>query len=339
MGDVRRSATLAVVGLLLALPMVASAHQAREGAELHEVRIGVAAPPIVSQALGDSVSSLPGDPFEVVPIATGVIHQAAAMDAGRDALDDGSLDAVLVLDLSTTTDTLLVTSTRTTPYVDAVRDELTGISEGYGRTLRVERVEPTNGVAAAWAPGLLAGVWCGLGILTVIASTFLAGPADRDRTTTRRRVVLVLAVGGVAAVVSVVAADLGLTEHAAALAAAAVATVTVTGLLVLATEWVLELAGLAVAVAMAVGPTLPLLTGVTPDLLVEPWHTLDRAAPQTAAWEAARAALRQSDGGLGPWVVLAAWAASAVVALRTAQAMRPGGVRSRTGSPTAAAGR
>lgn len=319
MTAVRRSAALAVIGLLLALPVVATALQARSGTELHAARVGVAAPTVVGQAVSDAASSLAGDPVELVPIATRLIHVAAAREAGRRAVADGTFDAVVVLDLRTTHDTLLVTTTRTDPYVDALRAQLDRISEGFGRTLRVEYVEPDAAVTSSWAPGALAGVWCGIGVLVAVAATIIRGRVAGGRHGSTRRLVGLLLV----AVATGLATALAVGHASVSLIAPACATVAVTGLLVLAAESALGLPGIGIAVGLMVAPTIPVVTGITPDLLADPWYSVDRIAPQTAAWQLARVALGHTEGGAGSWAVLAAWGLTAVVALATAQAMRP----------------
>ncbi|WP_183100318.1 hypothetical protein [Nocardioides pelophilus] len=317
----RRFASLAVLGLLLALPLVATAHQAWSGPELHEARIGVAAPPIVAQALADSAATLEGMPFEVVPLID-ADDAVAPYDAAEAAVGEGRLDAAVVIDLRATTDTLLVATTRTEPYVDALRDRLTVISKGYGRTLEVEYVDPVGASGSARTPGLLVAVWCAVAILVVAGISAERGAVAATPAHGVARLLAVSGVGAVCGVVSVIAVDPG--GSGTALVIAATATVTVIGALVLAAESVLGLGGLAVASALMVGPALPLLTGVPPDLLVEPWHVLDRVSPQTAAWQVARDALDHTDGADGSWALIAAWAAIALLTLLTARGIRPG---------------
>ena len=333
----RRSAYLAVVSLLLALPVVATFHQARTGAELHDARVGVAAPPIVVEALTDALSSLPGSPITVVSIGTGALHESTALERGRDAVADGRLDAVVVLDLTTTSDTLFVTTTRTGPYVDAVAARLASVSKGFGRTLELQRVDPDRATAPAWMPGALAGVWSAVGVLGAVAATIVGGRVDRDGGSSIRRLGLLLLAGVAAGLGSVSMAGLSGPQPTAALIVAATVTVAVTGGLALAAESLLGLPGIAVAVAVMVGPTLPLLTGVTPDLLAEPWHAIDRISPQTAAWQVARTAVGHTDGSGAPWAMLAAWGGIAVLTVLTARAMRPAELRSAT-APRPAAG-
>ncbi|WP_344772732.1 hypothetical protein [Nocardioides panacisoli] len=335
----RRSAYLAVVGVLLVLPVVATFHQARAGAELHDARVGVAAPPIVVEALTGALSSLPGTPIDVVPIGTGALRESAALDRGRQAVADGRLDAVVVLDLTTTSDTLFVTTTRTRPYVDAVADRLAAVSEGFGRTLQLQRVDPDRAAASAWVPGVLAGAWCGIGVLGAVAATLVGGRVDRDGGSSLRRLALLLLTGVVAGLGSGALVDLPGLQPLVTLVAAATGTVAVTGGLVLAAESLLGLPGIAVAVALLVGPTLPLLTGVTPDLLTEPWHAIDRISPPTAAWQVARGAVGHADGSAAPWAMLAAWGVIATVTVLTARAMRPVEVRSATAPLRATGGR
>jgi len=317
--NVRRFASLAVLALLLALPLIATAHQAWSGPELHEARIGVAAPPIVAQAIVDSAATLAGTPFEVVPLDDA---DAAPYDTAMEAVTEGRLDAAVVIDLRLTTDTLLVTTTRTETYVDALRERLTVISKGYGRTLEIEYVDPDGATGSARTPGVLVAIWCAVGILVVAGISAERGPVAPTPVHGLARLVVVAAVGAACGVVSaiVVGGGAGTTT---ALVVAAVATVTVTGALVLAAESVLGLAGLGVAAALMVGPALPLLTGVNPDLLTEPWHTVDRVSPQTAAWQVVRVALGHAEGAAGSRMLLTAWAAIASLTLLTARAVRP----------------
>lgn len=318
----RRFASLAVLGLLLALPLIATAHQARSGPELHEERVGVAAPAIVAQAVADSAASLPGTPFEVVPL-TDTGDGLTSYDVGTAAVRDGELDAVVVLDLRITTDTLIVADTRTEPYVDSLRDRLTVISKGYGRTLEVAYVAPAGAAGPARAPGLLVAAWCAVGIVVVAGISAVRGPVAPTPAAGVARLLVVAAAGGVSGAVSAVVVDPGGAGTVSALVVAAAAIVTLTGGLVLAAESVLGLGGLAVAAALMTGPALPLLSGVTPDLLVEPWHTLDRVSPQTAAWQITRVALGHTEGASGSWAMVAAWAAIALLTLLTARAVRP----------------
>lgn len=331
MSDVRRYASLAVLGLLLALPLVATAHQAWSGPELHEARIGVAAPPIVAQALADSAETLAGTPFEVAPLVD-ADDAVAPYDAAEESVAEGRLDAAVVLDLRTTTDTLLVATTRTDPYVDAIRERLTVISKGYGRTLEVEYVDPAGAAGSARTPGLLVALWCAVAVLVVAGISAERGAVAATPAQGVARLLAVAGVGAACGVVSAIVVDPG--RGGTAVVVAATATVTVVGALVLAAESVLGLGGLGVASALMVGPALPLLTGVTPDLLVEPWHLLDRVSPQTAAWQVARDALDHTDGADGSWALIAAWAAIALLTLLTARGVRPGATGPR---PAAAA--
>lgn len=317
----RRFASLAALGLLLALPLIATAHQSRSGPELHETQVGVAAPPIVTQALADSAATLAGTPFEVVPLVDAE-DEAASYRVAKDAVGDGRLDAAVVLDLRHTTDTLLVTTTRTDAYVDALRDRLAVISKGYGRTLEIEYVDPAGAAGTARTPGLLVVAWCAIGVLVVAVISAERGPVP-TLPNSAARLLIVASAGAICGAVSAAVVAPGSARPAAALVLAATVTVTLTGGLVIAAESVLGVAGLGVAAALMTGPALPLLSGVTPDLLAEPWHTLDRVSPQTAAWQVARVALGHADGAAGSWALIAAWAALALLTLLTAQAVRP----------------
>jgi len=321
---VRRFASLAVLAALLALPLIATAHQARSGPELHEERVGVAAPAIVAQAVGDAAATLPGTPFEVIPLPGGD-DLGASGDSARRAVAEGRLDAAVVLDLRETTDSLLVSSTRNEQYVDTLRDRLAVISKGYGRTLELEYVDPDAAVGSARTPGLLVTAWFLLAILVVAGISAERGPAAPTPAHGAARLLVVAAVGVGCGIVSAVVVDPGGTGKVTALVGAATAIVTLTGALVLAAESVLGLAGLGVAAALMIGPLLALLTGVTPDLLAEPWYTVDRPSPQTAAWQIVRVALGHTDGATGSWALVAAWAAIALLTLLTARVVRPVG--------------
>lgn len=330
MTDVRRFVSVAVLALLLALPLIATAHQAWSGPELHEARIGVAAPPIVAQAVADSAATLAGKPFEVVPLHDA---EAAPYDVARDAVREGRQDAAVVIDLRLTKDTLLVATTRTDAYVDALLERLTVISEGYGRTLEIEYVDPDGATGSARTPGLLVAIWCGVALLVVAGISAERGPVAPTAARGLARLAAVAGVGAACGVVSAITVGGG-AGTMSALVVAATVTVAVTGALVLAAESVLGLAGLGVAAALMVGPALPLLTGINPDLLTEPWHTLDRVSPQTAAWQVVRVALDHTDGAAGSRVLIAAWAAIAALTLLTSRAVRP---RSRSWNRAASA--
>lgn len=332
---VRRYVTLAVLGALFALPLIATAHQARSGPTLHEERVGIAAPAIVVQALAESARTIEGTPFEVVPL-TEPGGAAATASAARQEVAEGRLDAALVLDLRVTRDVLLVSTARTEQYADALDERVSVISEGYGRTLALQRVTPDDATGSARIPGLLVAAWCAVAVLVVAAMSAERGPVAPDLPRGIARLLLVAASGVATGVVSAAVVDADGPVRAG-IVAVATAVVTLTGALILAVESLLGLGGLGVAVALMVGPTLPLLTGVTPDLLAEPWHTLDQVSPPTAAWRVTRTTLGHTDGAAGSWALLAAWGAIALLTLLTARAFRPSTAAATDTAPLASA--
>ena len=318
----QRITFLAVLGALLALPLVATIHQAWAGPALHDEPVGVAAPAIVTEALADSAASLDGTPFDVVPLADTADHDAA-YDAARRDVADGLVDAAVVLDLRTTTDVLLVTDTRTDAYVDALLSRLTPISEGYGRTLEVQRIEPADAVGSASSAGVLTACSCAVGIVLAAGISVTRGPVSSTRAGGLVRLLVVITTAAVTGIVSAALVGPGTSATSWALVSVAAATVTVTALLILAAESVLGVGGLVIAVALMIGPALPLLSGVTPDLLAEPWHTLAQVSPQTAGWRMSRTALGHTDGAAGSWALMTAWAAIGSLTLLTAGWLRP----------------
>ncbi|HWI43380.1 MAG TPA: hypothetical protein VNS81_07145 [Nocardioides sp.] len=311
-----------LVGLVLVgVPVLATLQVARAGVVLHHVGLAVAGPAVAAQPVAASADSLSGDPFDAVALsaADGTAPDGAAV---RDRVRDGELDAAVVLDLATTTDTLVVRAGRPPELVAALRDQLDVLASGYGRRLRVVTVTGSEH-ATSTAVSLATTTWALVGLAVVAAISVVRGPVASSARRGALRLVALGVVGmgtGVGSALAV-GAPPGSGLRIVAVATAAVVT---TGALVLSAESLLGLAGLAVATTLVCGPLMPLLALEEPTLMADPWAHTYRVLPHFGWWRLAEHTMATPHGGsAGALALVAAWFAIALLTLVVARALRP----------------
>lgn len=282
------------------------------------LEVGVTGPPIVAQTIVDRVATLPDEPVDAA-----VVTDEAA---GRDLVRAGTLDALVVIDLARDVDALVVSTAADPDVVAGLGDYVDAVSASYGRTARVEPVDPRHN-AGAWRglPVVLGVAWVLGGLLTAIAATAIGGPVPPTSRAGRRRVALVAAVslaGGVASALAVQpwVSGTGLqTFVTGSLSIFAGAAFT------LALEALVGVVGIGLSATVVVGLLTPLLGLTAPELL--PPLTA-RLLALTPPWAARELLLHATyGGGWAPWgalAVIAAWCLIPVATLVVARRERPG---------------
>lgn len=282
-----------------------------------DLDIGVTGPAIVAQSVVDRAGTLEDDPMD----ATVVVDE----QAGRDLVRDGTLDAVVVLDLTVDTDRLLVSSAADPDVVAGLTDYVEAVSASYARTVRLERVDPARN-AGAWRgiPVVLTVAWTLAGMVLAVAVTMVGGPVASTARAGRRRTALIGAVSLADGLLSALLVLPWVTGATLVVVVAGTLCVFAGAAFTLALESLAGLAGIGLSATVVVGPLLPLLT-LTPPELLHPW--MAAALDLTPPWAARELLLHATYvGGLGAWRplgVLAAWCVIPVVTLVTARRARP----------------
>ena len=327
------------IGLFLltgvALPLAATVHARLSGPHLHGETVTIVGPAVVAQAAAGRANALPGHPVDARavdvadaaaegPPGTRSDEAGTLADAGgpmaRDEVATGASAAAVVIDLRRTTDTFLVASWLPDRVAARLEAGASAVSGSYGRTLRTERVAPPH-PASRLLPGRLVALLVTVGVGVATAISAWRGPVAATATRGVARLAGTAAAGVLSGVLVAALAD---TPGPGATGVAAAATATVAAWLVLAAESVLGLAGLGLAAGLLLGPVLPLVGGADPAYLPSPWRQLDGLGVQQASLRLLQhhlTGVRVAE--LRWWVVLAAWAATALLTLAAARAERP----------------
>ena len=294
--------------------------------------VAIVAPPIVSSFLVDQLNALPGTPFD-----------AAAADTRQTAADQvrrGEVLAAVVVDLAADRDLLLLSPANGTRSNDAITASAQGVSASRGRDLDVELVE--GGGLPPAAPALYVLLTLVVGFGAAVIATWRRGPVETSLAggvvRLRRFVLLSAAAAALAS-----AAGLILDVDPLRFAALTFLLVLVAAVGTTALESLFDTAGLALATLLFVVTMAPMVRGLHPSLLPEPWNTLAAWLPHGAGLQIARALmLFDSSGPARSWMVLLVWlaiATSTVTLSRRARA-RAGVLTSPlTAEPAADAGR
>ncbi|GGO73641.1 DUF4185 domain-containing protein [Nocardioides deserti] len=299
----RRLRTIAgLVVLLGALLAVLPALDDAAAGRTHRAPVLLVGPEVVVGPLADDVDALPDAPFDAAP--------ADDRAAAERALADGDVVAVVVVDLRSTEDTLLLPRLRTPELDRALVREVRAAEERRGRTVTVERAGPARDAPAYDVLGLAAAAG---GFVLVLVVSLVWGPFAR---TLPRGLLRLVAVGALAAVAAGLAPLLpGVLGSAAAEVAAVLALgVLAAGLLTLALEAFLGLAGLLIGAAVLLVLPAPLLVADDPLLLPGPWADLVRWTSAGAAAEGVRDAAAGGGPGRALWF-LGAVAATGLLVL------------------------
>ncbi|MDN4172143.1 hypothetical protein QWY28_04240 [Nocardioides sp. SOB77] len=321
----RRLRTLAgLVVLLAALVAVLPTLDDAAAGRTHRAPVLLVGPEVVVGPLADDVDALPGAPFDAAP--------ADDRAEAERALAAGEVVAVVLVRLRSTEDTLLLPRLRTTELDRALVREVRAAEERRGRTVAVERAGPVRDAPAYAALGLLTAA-AAFGLVLVVSLVW--GPFAR---TLPRGLLRLVAVGALAAAAAVLAPLLpGVPGGAAVEVAAALALgVLAAGLLTLALEALLGLAGLLLAAAALLVVPAPLLVADDPLLLPGPWAEVVRWTTAGATGDGVRAGAGVGVADAGP----ALWFLGAVAAtgLLVLALTRFDGVRHSPAAPPAAGG-
>ena len=283
-----------VVGLLLVSTLVV-------GDDPHEAPVTIVAPAVVGQALAARAD------------AAGTLDASATQDRreGVDRLGSGAATAVVVVDLASERDLVLVPGSQDPQLTAAVVAHVRALSASLGRTLDIEEVPPRASVLDRRVVDLAPLVAVAAGMLGVAALAWWRGPQAHTTQDGIRRaaasVVLSAAVGlalAIAAATTTSGPWLGwwLVLGATTLAACAVTQALLS---------VLDVWGLALAVAVLLLTALPALAGTDPWQQPVAWRSVTSWLPHAAGLDAARAvAFRQGSGVATSLGVLVAWVAA-----------------------------
>ncbi|MDN4161230.1 DUF4185 domain-containing protein [Nocardioides abyssi] len=290
----RRLRTIAgLVVLLAALVAVLPVLDDAAAGRTHRAPVLLVGPEVVVGPLAGDVDALPGAPFDAAP-------EGDRAEAER-ALADGEVVAVVVVDLSSTEDTLLLPRLRTPELDRAVVAAVRAAEERRGRTVSVERAGAGAGaVRDAPAYDVLGLAAAGGGFVLVLVVSLVWGPFAR----TLPRGLLRLAAVGALAMLAVGVTPLlpdvpggAATEVATVLALGVLAA----GFLTLALEALLGLAGLLIGAAGLLVLPAPLLVADDPLLLPGPWADLVRWTSAGAAADGVRDAAAGGGAGRALW--------------------------------------
>ena len=283
-----------VVGLVLVSTLVV-------GDAPHEAPVTIVAPAVVGQALADRAD------------AAGTLDASTTQDRrkGVDRLESGAATAVVVVDLATERDLVLVPGSQDPQLTAAVVAHVRALSASLGRTLDVEEVPPRASVLDRRVVDLAPLAAVAAGMLGVAALAWWRGPQARTAQDGVRRAaasVVLSAVVGLALAIAAATATSGpwlgwwLVLGATTLAACAVTQALLS---------VLDVWGLALAVAVLLLTALPALAGTDPWQQPVAWRSVTSWLPHAAGLDAARAgAFRQGSGVATSLGVLVAWVAA-----------------------------
>ncbi|WP_148616305.1 hypothetical protein [Nocardioides rubriscoriae] len=336
----RRGVVLVLVPLVAVLvlaPLLLALQVARVGTEPRDLEVGVIGPVVVSQAVVERGGGLPGDPFHAVVLAEDA-DPAAPVRAGL-------LAATVAVDFREDHNTLLVSSTLSPALVAEVRVRVEAISSSYGRSLVVGSVAPARS-PDAWrgTPYAMVLAWVVAGVALAVGLSWWRGPLSATwRGAFRRTAALAASSVVVGLLVSLAVGALS-SADVDVLRTGAVGAVTVaaTAWLVLGSEALFGLWGLAAAVSLALCGAAPLLLATDAGTLPAPWSALFPWTVGGSALSLVRQDVFFGGGaGLRPVAVLVSWALLALLTLTAARrerlalvreaSLRPG---SRSAGPT-----
>lgn len=310
-GEVKQAVTpraaLLVLGvLLLQLLFIASYVGALHKPKPTDVPFGVVAPPQVSRQLITELDALPGGPLD--PRAVD-----GAAEARRQIMDR-EIDGALVVNLSGTTDTVLVASGGGSALATSLEKITAGALAGQQRTVRTVDVAPASaddfdGLSSFY---LVVG-WCVGGYLcaSILAISAGARPLNLRRAIIRTLVMAVYAVlGGIGGAVIVGPVLGALPGSFWGLAGLGALVVFATGMITLALEALTGIVGIGLAVLIIVIAGNPSAGGAFPlPMLPDFWRAIGPALPPGAGtWVARSIAYFRGNAVTGSLLILSAWA-------------------------------
>jgi hypothetical protein len=312
------------IGLFLlagvAVPLAAAIHARVTGPHLHGEVIAVSGPAIVAQEAVRRANSLARHPVEARVLDAGDAGLVADDRAARDLVRSGEAAAAVVIDLRESADVILVGSWLPDEVSRALVEDAGAVSASYGRTLRVEAVQPPN-PASPHLPARLVALLVAAGVGLAVAVSLWRGPVARTVAEGAARLAVTSAVGCLMGVAVAVLVD---TTRPVGTALTCAVTVSASAWLVLAAESLLGLAGLGLATGLLLGPVGLLLGGADPAYLPSPWWEVDRLGPHQASLRLLQHDVMGIDVAEARWwIVLAAWPVIALLTLLAARQERP----------------
>jgi hypothetical protein len=230
--------------------------------------------------------------------------------------------AAVLVDLRETADVVLVDPRADGHLNDAVIERVRAVETSRDRTLTVERIATTGSSTTAtvrWYVVLCA--LLGLGFALVVSLTRGHVAANVALGVVRVATLALISVAG--ALLWQRLPALHLPGDAVAIAGIGAGVAFALGAITLAFEAVLGLLGLAAMAAVSFVLAAPLLIGISPYLLPEPWTTITPWLPAGAAMEALEdVAFHDGYGAARPVLVLAGAGVLAVLALLLARWLR-----------------
>lgn len=270
-----------------------------------DVPVTVVAPAVVAQALASDANRLDDRPFR----ATADDDPQAATENVRDGV---SVAAVLV-DLSATTDVVVVSAARDPRLTRAVVRQVRALEKAHGRTVEVSPVR-----ASSVSSGQV--LWLALGssltgFIVVLVTSVAFGPVARTlRLGVTRLAALAIVFAGLGYAASWTLPGLDTNRIEVALLVAL--GMMLAALTTLALEALAGLGGLGVSMTLFVVLGTPLLLRIDPRLLPPPWAELSGHTPSGAIVDALSAAVLFDGTGLrAPLLQLLAWLLVALVIL------------------------
>ncbi|WP_030897974.1 membrane protein [Streptomyces sp. NRRL F-5126] len=306
-----RGFLLVVGALLLQLAFIVSYIGAFHAPSPHRIPIAVAAPRQKAQQTAARLDSLPGSPLKARTVA----GQAEA----RQEILRRDVDAALVVDPRSRTDTLLVASADGPPVAAAVEQVVRKVESSQHRGLRTRDIRApssrdSRGLASFYLViGWMVGGYLAASILAVVAG---ARPSTLHRTVIR---LIALALYAVASGLggAIIAGPVlhALPGHFAQLWAVGALTVFAAAAVTVALQVLLGVLGIGVAILLFVVIGNPSAGGAYPYPLLPPfWRTVGPYIPTGAATNAVRNIVYFSGNAVtGPLCVLGAYAFGGIV--------------------------
>ncbi len=329
----RRRAVLVLVPLVAVLvlaPLMLALQVARVGTEPRDLEVGVVGPVLVSQSVVERGDALPGHPFD------GVVLSEDSDPA--DPVRRGLLAATVAIDFREDHDTLLVSSTLSPALVAEVQVRLAAISRSYGRSLVVRPVTPVRS-ADAWrgTPYAMVLGWVVAGVALAVGLSGWRGPLSSTWRGAFRRTAALTASSVVLGLAVSLATSLTCDLDVLRSTVVGAVTVAATALLVLGSEALFGLAGLAAAVSLALCAASPLLLATDAGTLPWPWSELFPCTVPGSALSLVRQDVFFGGGaGLRPVAVLGSWGLLALLTLTAARRERLALVREASLRPVTA---
>ncbi|MFJ2910538.1 DUF3533 domain-containing protein [Streptomyces sp. NPDC087228] len=300
-------AALLVIGVLgLQLLFIASYVGALHRPKPTDVPFGVVAPRQMSAQLLTELKNLPGGPLDPRTVADAA--------TAREQILNREIDGALIVNPTSTTDTVLVASGGGTSMADTLTKIITKADLAQQRTVRSVDLAPAsgqdfNGISSFY---LVVG-WCVGGYLCASILAISAGskPANRQRALIRTGVMaLYSVVGGIGGAV-IIGPILGaLPGSFWGLSGLGALTVFAVGMLTLALQALTGIVGIGLAVLIVVIAGNPSAGGAFPlPMLPDFWRAIGPALPPGAGtWVARSIAYFRGNAVTGPLLVLSAWA-------------------------------